>query len=370
MLPNRTLLVGWVVALTGFVGLAGCAGDTAGQERVTFVDRPPFHPRTYAVQRAPAPPDIDGRLTENTWERAEWTAPFVKSQRRDRPAPSVRTRAMMTWDDRYLYVAAELEEPDVRASFTTRDTSVWKENAFELFIDPTGDTHNYYEYQINARETQWDLLLTKPYRDGGIPLSAWDIRGLKKGVSVQGTLNDPSDEDEGWTVELALPWSVLAETASEAETPQNGDRWRMNLTRMQWPVTVVDGAYVQDSTNNELVAWSPQMGEGSYHKPERWGIVEFSEAPVGTASDSVRISAHQRIEWALRRLYYRQRTYREQNGSYATSLSALNAADVSLPNQSFEPSLTTTKSMYEITAPGRNETVVHIRHDGRVWTTK
>lgn len=333
-------------------------------------ERPAFNPRTYVAPRAATAPEIDGRLQDRAWSSTRWTRPFMDSRGPAHPTPEFRTRAKMTWDDDYLYLAAELEEPDVRASFTTRDTTVWRENAFEVFIDPTGDTHNYYEYQINARETQWDLLLTKPYRDGGIPISAWDVRGLKKAVAVQGTLNDPSDEDEGWTVELAFPWSVLAEAAPGGAPPDSGDQWRMNLTRMQWPVQVVDGSYVQDSTNNKEAAWSPQGKGGGYHKPDRWGFVEFADTPSESNADSIHISVNERVKWALRRLYYRQNLYRDEHGAYAESLSALNANEISVPTHSFEPSLSTTQSMYEIAAPGEGTTVVHIRHDGRVWITE
>jgi hypothetical protein len=360
------LLVGAVVLLC--TGLAGCSGEAPSAPAVDFTERRPFAPRTYVAQRTSTAPTIDGNLTDDAWTRAAWTAPFVNSEGRDRPAPPFRTRAKMTWDDRFLYLAAELEEPDVRASFTTRDTTVWRENAFEVFLDPTGDTHHYYEYQINARETQWDLLLTRPYRDGGVPISAWDLRGLKKGVAVQGTLNDPSDTDAGWTVELALPWSVLAEAAPNAEPPSDGDRWRVNLTRMQWPASVIDGRYVQDTTSNDASAWSPQ-GEGSFHMPERWGIVEFSDVAVGTTVDSVRLSRTDRVAWALRRLYYRQNAYEDAHGTYAPSLRALDASALSLDEGPFLPTLRTTQSTYEITAPTGTGRTVHIRHDGKVWTT-
>jgi hypothetical protein len=358
-----------VVGLFGLLGLGVFAIGAPGAVSPEATERLPFNPRTYTIQRAASPLQIDGHLDEGAWTEAPWTAPFVNSIGRDAPAPPFRTQAKMMWDERYLYVAAKLEEPHVRAAFTTRDTTVWRENAFELFIDPNGDTHHYYEYQINARETQWDLLLTKPYRDGGTALSAWDIRGLKKGVAVQGTLNDPSDDDESWTVELALPWSVLAEAASDGR-PADGDQWRMNLTRMQWPVTVVDGEYVQDSTDSDASSWSPQGGSGNFHKPERWGIIEFSDAPVGSAPDSVRISSTERAKWALRRLYYRQNDHREEHGTYASSLRALDASEISLDDRPFDPVLQTTQSGYEITAPGANGLTVHIRHDGKVWTTE
>ena len=92
--------------------------------------------------------------------------------------PKFRTRFKMVWDDEYLYLGAEMEEPHVRASVTGRDGDIFRDNAFELFIDPDSDTHEYYELDINAFGAYWDLLLVKPYRDGGPAVAAWDIQGL------------------------------------------------------------------------------------------------------------------------------------------------------------------------------------------------
>lgn len=349
---------------------AGCTSERPSASSLDWEEPAlSFHPRTYVVQRALEAPQVDGRLAEASWQEAAWTAPFVHNRGPDRPAPEFRTRAKMMWNDTYLYIGAELEEPHVRAEFVTRDTTVWRENALELFIDPTGDTHHYYEFQINARETIWDLMLTRPYRDGGRPLSAWDLRGLKRAVDVQGTLNDPSDEDEGWTVELALPWSVLKEAAPEQRRPQDGEQWRLNMTRMQWPASIVNGGYERDTTENTPIAWSPH-GTRGFHTPERWGIVRFSQTEVGTAVDSVTVSPNAQVKWALRRLYYRQQQFHEANDRYATSLSQLGATDISIPDRSFEPTLQATQTMYEITAPGVNGTTVHLRQDGKTWTTE
>ena len=120
----------------------------------------------------------------------------------------------------YLYVGADLEEPDVWATLTTRDSVIYQENDFEIFIDPDGDTHEYYELEINALNTVWDLMLVQPYRDGGPAIDAWDIAGLKTAVHVRGTLNRPGDKDDGWSIEIAMPWKVLAEAAPGARAPR------------------------------------------------------------------------------------------------------------------------------------------------------
>ena len=52
------------------------------------------------------------------------------------PSPRFRTRVKMLWDDNYLYIAAELEEPNVAAKLTERDSVIFHDNDFEVFIKP------------------------------------------------------------------------------------------------------------------------------------------------------------------------------------------------------------------------------------------
>lgn len=62
-----------------------------------------------------------------------------------KPRPRFRTRVKMLWDDNYFYMGAEMEEPHVWATLTERDSIIYRDNDFEVFIDPDGDNHNYYE---------------------------------------------------------------------------------------------------------------------------------------------------------------------------------------------------------------------------------
>src|SRR5207248_1081011 len=101
-----------------------------------------------------------------------------------------RTRVKMLWDDDFFYIAAEMEEPHVWATLKEHDAVIFQDNDFEVFIDPDGDNHEYYELEINAQATEWDLRLVKPYRDGGPALNSWEIPGLKAAVHVAGTIDD------------------------------------------------------------------------------------------------------------------------------------------------------------------------------------
>ena len=216
----------------------------------------------------------------------------------------------------------------------------------------------------------------KPYRDGGPAINGWDITGLRIGVDVRGTVNKPGDRDEGWTVEIAMPWKILREAAPDHRPPRAGDRWRVNFSRVEWQVDVTDGSYakrLRPGTKDPLPennwVWSPQ-GAINMHMPERWGYVQFSNMAAGSGTESFVDDPNQRVAWALRRVYYRQRRFRDATGGYSATLEPLHASDIRVDGVDFRPVLHATLSLYEIAANGFDGAVVHITQDGRVWLTR
>jgi hypothetical protein len=222
-------------------------------------------PLSYACLRASHPIRIDGKLDDAAWRNAPWTSDFVDIEGDSKPRPKFRTRVKMLWDDQYLYIAAELEEPDVKGALTERDSVIFKDNDFEVFVKPLPDTPSYYEFEINALNTGWDLFLPKPYNDDGQPDNSWDIQGLKTAIGVRGTLNKSTDKDRGWTVEIAYPLTAFA-SRQAVPLPVAGSTWRINFSRVQWTA----GKPAEDNW-----VWSPQ-GVINMHVPERWGYLHFS----------------------------------------------------------------------------------------------
>ncbi|MEM9325728.1 MAG: carbohydrate-binding family 9-like protein [Bacteroidota bacterium] len=320
-----------------------------------------YDPKSYVIQRTTNPLSIDGRVEEIDWLQAPWTEDFGDIEGDIKPQPYFRTRAKMLWDNDYLYIAAELEEEHLWATYDQRDMVIFHENDFEVFIDPDGDTHNYYELEINALGTVWDLLLTKPYRDRGRAIDAWDIQGLKKGVALYGTLNNPTDTDEKWTVELALPWTVLQEVALK-KIPEDGDTWRMNFSRVHWRLTHDADGYtktIDPATNKHYPeynwVWSPQ-GAIAMHQPETWAFVQFSQTSAGQKVE-FKQDLDDATKWALRQIYYAQLSYKERLGTYASDLSTLNVPNFSRDAIQFCPS----PNNYEVILNGWS-----IRSDGQI----
>lgn len=287
-------------------------------------DGPVLVPRTYEVHHADTSIIIDGKGDEEAWIRAEFSAAFIDIE--GEKSPPYSTRMKMLWDDEFLYFYAEMEEPHVWGTLKQRDTVIFYNNDFEIFIDPDGDTHEYYEFEMNALNTVWDLLLVKPYRNGGAVVDNWDIHGLRSAVHIEGTLNDPSDTDRGWSVEVAIPWEALAE-AAHMPVPPSGAFWRVNFSRVNWDFQLEAGRYSRKKDDQGRYApeynwvWSPQQVI-NMHEPERWGYVYFK--PKGS-DHTFKIPEGEPVKWHLYALY---RELTARNGSL---LKAVKSGNKDLP---------------------------------------
>ena len=339
--------------------------------------RTAFEPFEYVCRRAAGPITVDGRLDEASWADADWTEVFGDIEGPAKTSPRFRTRAQMLWDDQYLYIGAYLEEPNVWATLTARDSIIFQDNDFEVFIDPDGDTHDYYELEMNALNTVWDLLLVKPYRDGGPAVHSWDIQGLMTGVHVLGTLNDPSDRDKAWTVEIAMPFAVLRECIpGKPERPAAGDQWRVNFSRVEYRVEVENGASVKTKdpgTGRPLPednwTWTPQ-GVINIHYPEMWAYVQFSAKLPGKGKEKFDRRPDEKVKWALRKIYYAERARSFERSEFSADLAALglkNEPALRVKGWSYPPVLQTTRSLFEASYAAAGGESWHIREDGLIW---
>ena len=125
----------------------------------------------------------------------------------------------------------------MEGTLTERDSLIYKNNDVELFI---AGRDAYYELEINSLGTIYEVFFiweeayeragyarmpefdrgkegVRPFRGVGfknhprgprIGYWRWDLPGLRSAVHVDGTVNDNSDRDRGWTVEIAIPWGA------------------------------------------------------------------------------------------------------------------------------------------------------------------
>jgi hypothetical protein len=332
-------------------------------------DAPYVPPRGYVCYRARSPVVIDGRLDDAAWADAPWSEAFRDIEGDRRPEPAHRTRVKMLWDDEALYIAAELTEPHVWATLTKHDSVIFQDNDFEVFLDPDGDSHLYAELELNALNTTWDLLLTKPYKDGGHAVNAWEITGLRTAVRIDGTINDPSDTDRGWTVEIAWPWPGLKELSKRPVPPRDGDQWRINFSRVEWEHEVVGGAYRKVPNKPEANwVWSPQ-GVIDMHRPERWGVLQFSSSAPGSVE--YRPDPAGPVRHLLHCVYYAQRDFYKEHGTWAKTLNQLGLTGLGGRDGVGTPELETTSQGFvaSVTSqpPVGELQKWFITQDARVW---
>jgi hypothetical protein len=219
---------------------------------------------------------VDGNANDAAWSGAPWTEDFVDVSNGKPKHEPIAARAKIAWDDRALYVLVDVTCADVSGGFggasddRTRFTiakqpKLWTHgDDVALFVDPgrDGDNVDYDEVDVSpenavfhSRFDRYNAPVTLP--DGPFGHEDWDPK-MKSAIHVEGTIDQPKDHDEGFTVEMAIPWSAFA----SANAPAIGDVWRMNLYAMK------DG--------ENAIGWSAILGKGNIHRASRFAYVTFS----------------------------------------------------------------------------------------------
>jgi len=259
----------------------------------------------YNAYKVSSPPQIDGRLDDLVWQTAPTSPRFRDLISGEKTIHD--TRAAVLWDDEYLYIAYWIEEPNLQATLTERDALIYNDNDVEFFI---AGKDGYYEFEINSFGTIYEVFFIwedsdsykngaydsipefssdqpgrKPFsgvgykphpRGGRIGYWNWDFPGLRSAVHIDGTINDDSDRDRGWTVELAIPWSGMSALAlgdNRSLPPKDEDIWRMDFSRFN---QYKEATPAEDSGG---WVWSPH-GVWDSHVPECFTYIHFSQQDV------------------------------------------------------------------------------------------
>lgn len=326
-------------------------------------------PRTHIAYQTNEEISIDGIPNEKAWQDIPWSQEFIDIEGDKKP--TYKTNVKMLWDENYYYIMAKMEEPHVWATLKQRDTIIFYNNDIEVFIDPDGDTHNYFEIEVNALNTVWELFVTKPYRELDQPvLNDWNITGLKTAVHIDGTLNNSNDTDKGWTVEMAIPWKTFRKSYFEDNVPRN-NFWRVNFSRVNWDFDLTDGRYARKKDENGEFSheynwvWSP-MGVINMHEPEKWGYVYFSTKKAGENAE-FKIPDDERIKWKLFELYRKQREYHKDNEKYLKTLDEIGFSSFVINDKTIELTLNDHLTGYNISAksPFTGKSII-IKEDGKI----
>jgi predicted TIM-barrel fold metal-dependent hydrolase len=194
----------------------------------------------------------DGRVNERAWKLA---VPFPLEQQ----AQDGRVRAELTttcralWSEKFLYLAFECPftsltdfGPARPGERLDKDAALWDRDVVEFFCAPdSAQLTRYTEYEWAPNNEALDLRIRRPDFDFG-----WSS-GMEWEVRVNARRHV-------WTCEARIPLAAL-----DDRTPTVGTRWRANLYRI-------------DRANQAFLASNPVLS-GSFHTPERFGWLEFTE---------------------------------------------------------------------------------------------
>lgn len=216
-------------------------------------------PGEYTIPKMVKSPVIDGKLDDEAWKQAAvWTEiyPFNKTEP-DGP----KTIWRMLWDDQYLYFAFNCDDTDVSAPERKRDDAVYFDDSVEMFILPDFRFRTYWEIVIAPNGSVFDSIECKNIDKWGCSLDPLqNVEGMKHAESIRGTLNKSDDIDQGYTVEIAVPFSQLP--GYERSIPKAGDKLHFMLVRL-------------DRTNGKFKAYSFRPIQGWGHNIWNHAVMEL-----------------------------------------------------------------------------------------------
>jgi len=233
--------------------------------------KPAVARKSYVARRIAKGPKLDGKLDDAVWHDAPSTGVFTNTMNGS-PADQ-KTEAKLLWDGKFLYVAFDNQDTDIWANLTKRDDKLWTQEADELMIDADGNGKTYVELQVAPNGNVFDTYLPeyRKYEDSIDPKAkpySWNSK-LQAKVAVDGTLNKREDKDKVWTVEMAIPLEDVKglDKASAVKIPPAvGDKWRINMFRMDQP----------QGKPQQASGWSPPM-VGDFHALDKFGDLVFGD---------------------------------------------------------------------------------------------
>lgn len=242
-----------------FQGMASGPGALQAQESPAddingvvrgSLDDPEAYPRPIGhALRVDDAVELDGRLDEPFWQRAELFTDFVQSQPDPGHLATERSEVRVVYDDDHLYVGAMLYDSHAGdyvvqslerdfPSLSTRDADMFS-IAFDTFLD----RRNSYLLLINP----WGA-----YRDGQ---TFNDSRNTDFGFDAPAEVRTWRGP-EGWSLEVRIPWSGLRYEGREGE-----QLWGINFLRRVRRI-------------NEDSYWAPLERRDPLHRMSKAGTLE------------------------------------------------------------------------------------------------
>jgi hypothetical protein len=234
------------------------------QKKLSLGDLPLF-----TVNKAKSPVKIDGKMNDEDWKKT-MTRSLDYFYRIEKSSDQQNTTFRMLWDEDNLYVFFQCKDKYLTAREKARDGVPYLDDCAEVFFVPAPDSLDvHFGFEINLNKASNDFIWLNDFYKGKSGLIKSYNPEFKVEVSVLGTINDNSDIDEGWTMEMAIPLTLFA--GVDLLFPvTTGTRWAFQAARQDRNDTTGD----RRSTSTIFPVYDISK---SVHQPNRFGLLEFVE---------------------------------------------------------------------------------------------
>ena len=245
--------------------LMACLSLSAQQEkRLSFGEQ-----KVFKASKASSPISIDGVLDEEAWLKTE-SRSLDYFYRVEKPTDQQHTVFRMLWDEENLYVFFACEDQYITARETKRDGQPYLDDCAEIFLIPAPDSCNmHYGFELNLYKASNDFIYINNFYQGErASVYSYDP-DFEVEVTVDGTINDNSDLDKGWTMEMAIPIKLF----------RGSDRYSKVKTGNQWGFLAIrqERNEVEGRRRITSTIFPIYDIEKDVHQPNRFGLLEFVE---------------------------------------------------------------------------------------------
>lgn len=189
--------------------------------------------KSFTIQRTDTPPVIDGKLDDAVWKNSAYVDDFHQTAPANGAPATERTVVRVTYDDEYLYIAANLQDSDpgaIQAKQLIQGKMFYSDDRFWVTLDSFNNKRNDYFFQVNANGIRREALREN------------NARFIEEWATIWHA--ESQVHEEGWSTEIAIPFKSIS-FAPESDTwginfgrgivrKQEYDMWS-SYERQDWP---------------------------------------------------------------------------------------------------------------------------------------
>jgi len=209
---------------------------------------------------------VDGNLNEGDWQKSE-SRSFDYFYAVEKPDDKQASKFRMLWDDEDLYVFFECEDKYITARETVRDGQPYFDDCAELFLIPVADSLKvHFGFELNLYKVANDFVFLNGMKHGeNVVVKAYNP-DYEVAVTIDGTVNNNSDIDKGWTMEMKIPFKSMNAVGFPFEGA--GSKWAFLALRQDRN----DAEGDRRSTSTITPVY-----DDTVHAPNRFCVMEFAE---------------------------------------------------------------------------------------------